>query len=70
MSRKVCKYCGSCHKPILEGEEYVLEGDLRGVLKKIYHKRCVQVKTATDRAKIIGTVPVKSKEIELIPISA
>lgn len=39
--RKVRRFCGSCHHEILEGEEIVLESDLRGVLSRIFHKRCV-----------------------------
>lgn len=43
MSRKIRKFCASCHKEII-GNDYEIEGDIRGVIRRIYHAKCVMVK--------------------------
>ena len=39
--RKIRVYCAACHKEIYDGDEYAIESDIRGVVRHIYHKKCV-----------------------------
>jgi len=53
MVRKIYKHCALCKREIYEGEDYVIESDRRGIVTRVYHKRCVQTRKATDRVKIL-----------------
>jgi len=48
--RRVERHCALCKKAIYDGEEYVLETDRRGIVTRMYHRKCVMTRRATDRA--------------------
>jgi len=50
--RKIYRHCALCKKEIYDGDDFVIETDRRGIITRMYHRKCVFTRKAPDRPKI------------------